>query len=128
MKKAYFAVIVVTVGAHFAYLVYLPSGGFLAMRWRRTLWLHILCVCWGLGVVALHLPCPLTALEDWARARAGMGPLPPAGFTGRYVAGIVCPSNRTDAAQRLAFTAAAGSWIALALKHRKPARRAVVFR
>ncbi len=89
MKRRYFAVVVATVAAHFAYLAYLPSGGFLALRWRRTFWLHLPTVCWGIGVVALDLPCPLTSLEAWARARAGMGPLPKTGFIGRYVAGAV---------------------------------------
>jgi uncharacterized protein DUF2784 len=116
MKKAYFAVVVATVAAHFAYLVYLPSGGFLALRWRRTFWLHLPTVCWGVGVVALDFPCPLTSLEDWARAGAGLDPLPKTGFIGRYVAGALCPANRTATAQTLAFVAAAVSWIALAIQ------------
>jgi uncharacterized protein DUF2784 len=116
MKKAYFAVVVAAVGTHFAYLIYLPSGGFLAMRWLRTIWLHLPNVCWGFGVAALRFPCPLTSLEEWARARAGMDPLPTTGFIGRYVAGVLCPANRTGTAQTLAFVAAAVSWIALAIQ------------
>lgn len=124
MKRRYFAVVVATAAAHFAYLAYLPSGGFLALRWRRTFWLHLPTVCWGAAVVTLHLRCPLTSLEDWARARAGMGALPENGFIGRYVEGGVLPVDRTGAAQALAFTAAALSWIALLIQHRRvPARR-----
>jgi hypothetical protein len=119
MKKAYFAVVVGTAAAHLAYLVYLPSGGFLALRWRRTLWLHLPTVCWGIGVLALELPCPLTSLEVWARARAGMDPLPETGFIGRYVAGVLYPVDRTGCAQTFAFLAAAVSWIALAIQHGK---------
>ena len=37
MKSMYLAVVVLTVGTHFAYLVYLPSGGFLALRWPRSI-------------------------------------------------------------------------------------------
>ena len=113
MKRAYFAVVVVSAGLHFAYLMYLPSGGFLALRWRRTFWLHLPTVCWGVGVVTRELPCPLTALEQWARTRAGMDPLPNNGFIGRYVAGVLYPANRTGTAQLLAFIAAAVSWVAL---------------
>lgn len=113
MKKSYFAVAMLTVAAHFAYLVYVPSGGFLALRWPRTIWLHLAAVCWGVAVVALRLPCPLTSLEDWARTRAGMKPLPATGFIGRYVAGVVYPPRRTGCAQALAFFAAAVSWIAV---------------
>ena len=119
MKKAYFAVVVGTAAAHLGYLVYLPSGGFLALRWRRTFWLHLPTVCWGVGVVALELPCPLTSLEAWARARAGMDPLPETGFIGRYVAGVLYPANRTGSAQTFAFLAAAASWIALGIQQGK---------
>ena len=123
MKRRYFAVVVATVATHFAYLVYLPSGGFLALRWRRTFWLHLPTVCWGVGVVTLNLSCPLTSLESWARTRAGMNPLPENGFVGRYVAGTLCPANRTGCAQTLAFLAAAVSWIALLIQGRRvPAR------
>ncbi|MCV7076013.1 DUF2784 domain-containing protein [Mycobacterium szulgai] len=114
MRKIYFAVVAASIGAHFGYLIYLPSGGFLALRWPRTFWLHLPSVCWGIGVVALHWPCPLTSLEDWARARAGVGPLPKSGFIGRYVEGVCCPANRIGTAQTLAFAAAAVSWILLA--------------
>ncbi|WP_343598833.1 DUF2784 domain-containing protein [Mycobacterium sp.] len=116
MKATYSALVAATVGAHFGYLAYLPSGGFLALRWPRTLWLHVPAVAWGVGVVVLHLPCPLTALESWARRRAGIGPLPPSGFVDRYVAGVCYPPGSTGSAQLLAFTAAAISWILLAAK------------
>ncbi len=117
MKRAYFAVVVLTAGMHFAYLIYVPSGGFLALRWPRTIWLHLPAVFWGLGIVVLHFSCPLTSLEEWARARAGMDPLPTTGFIDRYVAGVLYPSNATGAAQAFAFVAAAVSWIALAIRH-----------
>jgi Protein of Unknown function (DUF2784) len=118
MRKAYFAVVVFSVCAHLAYLVYVPSGGFVALRWPRTTRLHVASVCWGVLVVMLPVPCPLTALEDWARARAAMAPLPATGFIDRYVAGVLYPSGRTGIAQAVAFGAAATSWIALAKKRR----------
>lgn len=117
MRKAYFGVVVATVAAHFGYLIYLPSGGFLALRWPRTLWLHVPAVCWGVAVVRLPLPCPLTSLEDWARAGAGLEPLPETGFIDRYVSGVMYPDDSTATAQNLAFLAAGVSWIALAVKH-----------
>jgi hypothetical protein len=122
MRKVYFAVVVVSVCAHFAYLVYLPSGGFAALRWPRTIRLHVASVCWGVLVVILPLPCPLTALEDWARRRAGMAPLPTTGFIDRYVAGVLYPPGWTGIAQAVAIGAAATSWVALARKHRNTRR------
>jgi hypothetical protein len=116
MKRMPLAAVVLTVGAHFGYLLYLPSGGFLALRWPRTIWLHVPTVLWGVGVVVFGLPCPLTEIERRARARAGMDPLPASGFIDRYVDGVCYPTNRTGAAQTLAFTSAAVSWVAFAWK------------
>lgn len=118
IKKVYFAVVAATVGAHFAYLMYLPSGGFLALRWPRTIVLHVAAVAWGFGAAGLHFPCPLTALERWARAGAQMDPLPAGGFIDRYAAGVCYPSNRTAVAQSLAFLAAGVSWALLASRRR----------
>jgi hypothetical protein len=116
-KGTYSAAVVLTVGTHFAYLIYLPSGGFLALRWPRTILLHVPTVLWGIGVVWLDLPCPLTSLEQWARTRAEMDPLPADGFIDRYAAGVLYPSNRTGVAQALAFLVAAVSWVVLASKY-----------
>jgi hypothetical protein len=118
MRKVHLATVVATVVAHFAYLLYLPSGGFLALRWRRTFWLHLPAVCWGVGVVTADLSCPLTTFEQRARKAAGMSPLPETGFIGRYVSGVLLPANRTGVAQSLAFLAVAVSWAALALQRR----------
>lgn len=127
MKKVHFATVIAAVIAHFGFLVYLPSGGFMALRWRRTFWLHLPAVCWGIGVVTMDLPCPLTALEQRSRTRAGMRSLPETGFVGRYLAGVVFPANRTGVAQSLAFLAAGVSWVALAAQTRRSdfRRRAV---
>ncbi|GAB1815742.1 DUF2784 domain-containing protein [Mycobacterium sp. MUNTM1] len=110
MRKPYVAAVAVTVGAHLAYLLYVPSGGFLALRWPRTILLHVPAVAWGVAVVALRLRCPLTSVESWARRRAGMDPLPTSGFIDRYVTGYFVPPGRVGAAQALGFTAAAISW------------------
>jgi hypothetical protein len=113
VKKRYVAAVAVTVGAHLAYLLYVPSGGFLALRWPRTIVVHAPAVAWGIAVVVLRLPCPLTSLESWARRRAKMNALPTSGFVDRYVAGYFVPSGRVGIAQAGAFTAAA-SWCAVA--------------
>ena len=123
MRTRYALTVALTAGAHFGYLLYLPSGGFLALRWPRSIALHIPTVGWGVCVVAFGLPCPLTRLEEWARARAGMNPLPTAGFTERYVAGVCYPAHATRIAQALAFAAAALSWMMLAVRTRQSAWR-----
>ena len=108
-----------TVAAHLGFLIYLPSGGFLALRWRRSRWLHAAAVGWGLAVVYLDVPCPLTVLEDKVRAKAGMAALPTGGFVGHYVEGLAYPAGATGRAQQTAFAAAAISWLTLAISARR---------
>jgi hypothetical protein len=116
------AAVGLTVGAHLAYLAYLPSGGFLALRWPRSIAVHIPVVLWGIGVVVFELPCPLTELEQRLRARAGLDLLPESGFIDQYIDGTLYPSNRTGAAQALAFCAAAVSWVMLAWQRQRRGR------
>ncbi|OBI45273.1 DUF2784 domain-containing protein [Mycobacterium colombiense] len=125
MRKPYVAVVAVTAGAHLAYLLYVPSGGFLALRWPRTIVLHVPAVAWGVAVVALRLRCPLTSVESWARRRAEMDPLPASGFIDRYVTGYLVPPGRVGAAQALAFTAAVMSWGVFARRGIGPGSRGV---
>lgn len=115
MENLYIIVVGLAVAAHFAFLIYLPSGGFLALRWPRTIWLHVLTVVWGAGSVALHWPCPLTTLERWARERAGMSALPPEGFIDYYINGQVYPQGGTGIAQTAAFGAVLVSWAIFAV-------------
>ncbi len=122
VKRRYYALVAATVGAHFAYLLYVPAGGFLALRWPRTIVLHIASVAWGVAVVGCKLPCPLTSLESWARRKAGMDPLPTTGFIDRYVAGLFVPSGRIGVAQAVAFAAAAVSWGLIATGARRGQR------
>jgi hypothetical protein len=122
VRRLYSAAVAATVGAHLAYLMYVPIGGFLALRWPRTLVAHVPSVAWGVAVVGLELPCPLTKLESWARRRAELPPLPATGFVDRYVAGSVYPAGRTGAAQAFAFASAALSWAALAARRLRRVR------
>ncbi|MGY4708802.1 DUF2784 domain-containing protein [Mycolicibacterium sp. CBM1] len=119
MTALYTALVWLVVAAHFAFLIYLPSGGFLALRWRRSIWLHVPVVLWGIGSVALHFWCPLTALEQWSRPRAGMPPLGSAGFIDHYITGVMYPSGGTGYAQVAAFLAVLVSWTAYAVTARR---------
>ncbi|HEU0190179.1 MAG TPA: DUF2784 domain-containing protein [Mycobacterium sp.] len=107
----YHLVVYLTVAAHFAFVCYAVAGGFLALRWRRTIWLHALAVAWGVLVVAAHLDCPLTWLERWARVRAQMAPLPAEGFIAHYITGVFYPADRVGTAELVALTLVAVSWV-----------------
>ena len=87
----YHIVVALAVVAHFAFLCYLIVGGFLALRWRRTIWLHVPAALWGIAITAARVDCPLTSLERWSRAKAGMAPLPSDGFIATTSAGCFTP-------------------------------------
>jgi hypothetical protein len=106
----YASAVVLIVALHFAFISYVVVGGFLALRWRRTLWLHVSAVIWGTAIAAKQVDCPLTWAERWARAGAGMAPLPPDGFIAHYIAGVIYPRAWVIAVQFVAFAVVAASW------------------
>jgi hypothetical protein len=107
----YQVVVGVAVVVHFAFICYVVVGGFVALRWRRTIWLHLPAVLWGIAITTEHLDCPLTWLERWGRAKAGMTPLPPGGFIGHYVAGVFYPASWAATVPVAVFAAVALSWV-----------------
>jgi Protein of Unknown function (DUF2784) len=104
------------VALHFAFIGFVVVGGFLALRWRRTMWLHVPAVIWGVGIATNRLDCPFTWAERWARRKAGMAPLPPDGFIAHYVTGTLYPAGWLTGVQPTAFALVAVSW-ALYLGH-----------
>ena len=108
------AVAYAAVVAHFAFLALGLLGGFAAWHWPRVIWLQVAAAAWLVAVVAAELPCPLTWLEDRARARAG---LPPhiGGFLDNHVAGVFYPVGHERAAQVVAVLLVLSSWAGLAV-------------
>jgi hypothetical protein len=115
----YEIVVALTVAVHFTFLGYLVAGGFLALRWRRTIWLHGATVIWGIVTTIEHLDCPLTWLERWARAKAGMAPLPPQGFIAHYITGVLYPASWAGAMQVVSFALVAVSWMLYFRRNRR---------
>lgn len=80
----------VTVVVHFAALLYIGLGGFLAWVWPKSFFVHVFFAAWGVAVNTLPVLCPLTALEDHFRSQQGLGPLP-GGFNEYYIYGHLIP-------------------------------------
>lgn len=112
------------IAAHVAFLCYLLVGGFVALRWPRTIWLHLLAVGWGVASTVGHLDCPLTGLERWARAKAGMAPLGSEGFIAHYITGVLYPAGWAGAVQAAGFAIVAVSWALVAGQARRRRRSA----
>lgn len=98
--------------AHFVFISYVVVGGFLALRWRPTIWLHVAAVLWGVASAVGHVGCPLTGMERWARNQAGMAPLPSKGFIAHYITGVMYPVTWAAAVQAVVFAIVAVSWTA----------------
>lgn len=110
-------------GVHLAYLAYLVCGGYFAWRVPRTFPLHLVAVVWGVAVVALRLPCPLTSLQNALRVRGGE-PVLNGGFIDHYLEGVLYPTGYDALVKAVAAAAVAVSWILLAVGlHRRTSRR-----
>lgn len=96
---------------HFAFLVFLIGGGFIAWRHPWVIWPHLVTAGWGFGIETWHWTCPLTELEDWSRKRAGMPGLAPTGFIDTYIQDVMYPAALNP--QVLAGVAAVvlASWV-----------------
>ena len=105
---------------HGAFLGYVVLGGLVALRWPRTLPLHVAAAAWGLLVIAASVRCPLTVAEDRLRMLGGREPLP-GGFIDRYVEGVLYPARFTPLVQALVATLVVICWTALYARHRIPA-------
>jgi uncharacterized membrane protein YgcG len=83
---------------HFGYIAFLGLGGFLAWKWPKAIWAHLVAVAWGLLIVSGTVNCPLTWVEDWARSRAGLTKLTQ-GFVDRYLDNVIYPAQYVNVAR-----------------------------
>ncbi len=120
----YLAVVGAVAAVHFLFIGYVAAGGFLAWRWRPTIWLHLLAVAWGIAITLNYVECPLTLLERWARATAGMAPLPSNGFIAYYITGVLYPDGWSGLARAAVFGAVAVSWLGWWLRRKSSDRTA----
>jgi Protein of Unknown function (DUF2784) len=98
------------VAVHYAYMAYLVVGGFIAWRWRWTIWTHALAVAWAIAIIATKVPCPLTALQNHFRQSAGERPLSDS-FIDLYIRGTFYPADHQTIARVVLAAVVLLSWI-----------------
>lgn len=98
--------------AHFAFLVFIALGGFLAWQFRWLIVPHAAAVGWGLLSVLVGMPCPLTGWEHRFRTLAGAEGLAD-GFVGTYLTGVIYPVEHLRTMQLLVATLVIVSWLGL---------------
>ena len=76
-----------TICVHFAFLLFVLAGGFLARRYRWVAIPHLLAAAWGVYVEFMPgVRCPLTTLENVFATRAGA-----AGYTTSFIQHYLVP-------------------------------------
>lgn len=103
---------------HFAFLVYVALGGFLAWWNPRLLAPHVVAASWGAVSATIGIPCPLTGWEDAARRAAGEQGLA-RGFIDTYLTGVVYPAEHLRTVQLGVAVLVLVSWVGLAVRQRR---------
>ena len=75
---------------HGLFILWVVFGALLTLSRPVLRWLHIVSLVWGILTELLPWPCPLTVLENWFEAKAGVQPYQ-GGFLLHYLDKLVYP-------------------------------------
>jgi len=75
---------------HALFILWVVFGALLTRSRPILRWLHIASLVWGMVTELLPWPCPLTVLENWLEAKAGVQPYQ-GGFLLHYLDKLVYP-------------------------------------
>jgi len=92
MLESLLADLVVTL--HVAFVVFVLTGGILALKWPSIMRFHLPAAVWGAFVEFSGLVCPLTPLEHWFHERAGAKAYE-TDFLSRYLIPLLYPEALT---------------------------------
>jgi hypothetical protein len=108
---------------HFGYIAFVILGGFLAWRWPKVFWVHLVAIAWAVLIVANWVNCPLTYAENWGREKQGQAPI--AGFIDKYLTGVIYPARYLQEVRLAVALVVVISWIGVYVTWRRRRRRAV---
>lgn len=86
----YSALAVCVLLLHTLFIVWVVFGAFVTRSRPILRWLHIASLVWGILTEVMPWPCPLTVLENWLEAKAGVEPYQ-GGFLLHYLDKLVYP-------------------------------------
>src|SRR5438477_7933230 len=75
---------------HMLFILWVVFGALLTLSRPVLRRLHIISLVWGILTELLPWPCPLTLLENWLEAKAGVQPYQ-GGFLFHYLDSLVYP-------------------------------------
>lgn len=79
---------------HLGFIVFVVTGGFLAVFFPKIIWVHLPCVVWGIVVELAGYVCPLTPLENLFRDMSGNGRYS-GDFVMHYIEPLIYPEGLT---------------------------------
>jgi hypothetical protein len=79
---------------HLLFVLTVVFGGLAVLRWPRLVWIHLPIAVWGAVVELGNFRCPLTAVENGLRERAGLAGYSE-GFLEHYIFSVVYPDGLT---------------------------------
>jgi len=78
------------------FILWVVFGVLLTLSRPALRWLHVVSLVWGILTELLPWPCPLTVLENWLEAKAGVQPYR-GGFLLHYLDKVVYPDISASA-------------------------------
>jgi hypothetical protein len=83
---------------HLLFVLIVVFGGLAVLRWPRLVWVHLPIAAWGALVEFGNFRCPLTAVENALRERAGLAGYSE-GFLEHYIFSAIYPDGLTRTTQ-----------------------------
>ena len=83
---------------HFCFILFVIFGGFLTLKWRKIIWLHLPAAVWGALIEFYGWSCPLTILENQLRRDNDSGTYS-TGFIEHYIIPVIYPEGLTPEIQ-----------------------------
>jgi hypothetical protein len=88
--NSYFILAAGVLVLHLLFILWVIFGALVTRRRPLLRWLHIASLAYGILIEVFDWTCPLTPLENWLRARAGV-PAYQGGFLLHYLDALVYP-------------------------------------